>query len=82
MVKIDENKSKELLYSTESILNVSGEVNVKNLEEFINRKGLGLLLGNEKISLLFRGYTEAKAYGIKERIEINYSIGNVKDLIK
>tara|TARA_B100001245_G_C22716387_1_gene348301 strand:- start:33 stop:491 length:459 start_codon:yes stop_codon:yes gene_type:complete len=82
LVKIDENKSKELLYSTESILNVSGEVNVKNLEEFINRKGLGLLLGNEKISLLFRGYTEAKAYGIKERIEINYSIGNVKDLIK
>ena len=56
--------------------------NVKNLEEFLNKKGLKLLIGNEKVNLLFKGFAEAKAYGFKDKIEINYSIGNVKDLIK
>ena len=35
-----------------------------------------------KVNLLFKGFVEAKAYGFKDKIEINYSIGNVKNLIK
>ena len=82
LVKIDDNNSKELSNSIESTLNVSGDVNIKNLEEFLNKKGLKLLIGTEKVNLLFKGFAEAKAYGFRDRIEINYSIGNVKDLIK
>ena len=82
LVKINDEKSRELSNLIESTLNISGDVNVKNLEEFINKKGLSLLIGNEKINLEFRGNLEAKAYGFKEIIDINYSIGNVKDLIK
>lgn len=82
LVKINDDKSRELSNLIESTLNISGDVNVKNLEEFINKKGLSLLIGNEKINLEFRGNLEAKAYGFKEIIDINYSIGNVKDLIK
>ena len=82
LVNIDDDNSKELSNSIESTLNISGDVNVKNLEEFLNKKGLKLLIGNEKVNLLFKGFAEAKAYGFKDKIEINYSIGNVKDLIK
>ena len=82
LVNIDDDNSKELSNSIESTLNISGDVNVKNLEEFLNKKGLKLLIGNEKVNLLFKGFAEAKAYGFKDKIQINYSIGNVKDLIK
>ena len=82
LVNIDDDNSKELSNSIESTLNISGDVNVKNLEEFLNKKGLKLLIGNEKVNLLFKGFAEAKAYGFKDKIEINYSIGNVKNLIK
>jgi LEA14-like dessication related protein len=82
LVKINDEKSRELSNLIESTLNISGDFNFKNLEEFINKKGLSLLIGNEKINLEFRGNLEAKAYGFKEIIDINYSIGNVKDLIK
>lgn len=82
LVKIDDDNSKELSNSTKSTLKISGDVNVKNLEEFLNKKGLKLLIGTEKVNLLFKGFAEAKAYGFKDKIEINYSIGNVKDLIK
>ena len=82
LVKIDDDNSKELSNSIKSTLKVSGDVNVKNLEEFLNKKGLKLLIGTEKVNLLFKGFAEAKAYGFRDRIEINYSIGNVKDLIK
>lgn len=82
LVKIDDDNSKELSNSIKSTLKVSGDVNVKNLEEFLNKKGLKLLIGTEKVNLLFKGFAEAKAYGFKDKIEINYSIGNVKDLIK
>ena len=82
LVKIDDDTSKELSNSIKSTLKVSGDVNVKNLEEFLNKKGLKLLIGTEKVNLLFKGFAEAKAYGFKDKIEINYSIGNVKDLIK
>ena len=82
LVKIDDDNSKELSNSIKSTLNISGDVNVKNLEEFLNKKGLKLLIGTEKVNLLFKGFAEAKAYGFKDKIEINYSIGNVKDLIK
>ena len=82
LVKINDDNSKELSNSIESTLNVSGDVNIKNLEEFLNKKGLKLLIGTEKINLVFKGFAEAKAYGFRDRIEINYSIGNVKDLIK
>ena len=82
LVKIDDDNSKELSNSTKSTLKISGDVNVKNLEEFLNKKGLKLLIGTEKVNLLFKGFAEAKAYGFKDKIEINYSIENVKDLIK
>ena len=82
LVKIDDDNSKELSNSIKSTLKISGDVNVKNLEEFLNKKGLKLLIGTEKVNLLFKGFAEAKAYGFKDKIEINYSIGNVKDLIK
>ena len=82
LVKIDDDTSKKLSNSIKSTLKVSGDVNVKNLEEFLNKKGLKLLIGTEKVNLLFKGFAEAKAYGFKDKIEINYSIGNVKDLIK
>lgn len=82
LVKINDDKSRELSNLIESTLNISGDVNVKNLEEFINKKGLSLIIGNEKINLKFKGDLVAKAYGFKEIIDINYSIGNVKDLIK
>ena len=82
LVKIDDDTSKELSNSIKSTLKVSGDVNVKNLEEFLNKKGLKLLIGTEKVNLLFKGFAEAKAYGFKDKIEINYSIENVKDLIK
>lgn len=82
LVKIDDDNSKELSNSIKSTLKVSGDVNVKNLEEFLNKKGLKLLIGTEKVNLLFKGFAEAKAYGFKDKIEINYSIENVKDLIK
>ena len=82
LVKIDDDNSKELSNSIKSTLKVSGDVNVKNLEEFLNKKGLKLLIGTEKVNLVFKGFVEAKAYGFRDRIEINYSIGNVKNLIK
>ena len=57
-------------------------LDVKNLESFINQKGLALLLGNEKVSLKFKGEIEAKAYGIRNVILIDYAIGNIQDLVK
>jgi len=41
-----------------------------------------LLFENEKVSLKFKGEIEAKAYGIKDIILIDYSIGNIQDLVK
>ena len=67
---------------TESTINIQGDIDVKNLESFINQKGLALLLGNEKVSLKFKGEIEAKAYGIRDIILIDYSIGNIQDLVK
>ena len=59
-----------------------GDVNLKNLEEFLNKKGLAIILGNDDVSLKFIGKIEAKAYGIKDEISINYTIESVKGLIK
>ena len=67
---------------TESTIYIQGDIDVKNLESFINQKGLALLLGNEKVSLKFKGEIEAKAYGIRDIILIDYSIGNIQDLVK
>ena len=67
---------------TESTIDIQGDIDIKNLESFINQKGLGLLFGNEKVSLKFKGEIEAKAYGIKDIILIDYSIGNIQDLVK
>ncbi len=82
LVKIDEENERELSNMTESTIDIQGDVDVKNLESFINQKGLALLFGNKKISLKFKGEIEAKVYGIRDIILIDYAIGNIQDLIK
>ena len=82
LVKIKNNNERELLNLSKSSINVQGEIDVKNLEKFLNQRGLALLLGTENISLKFLGEIEAKAYGIKDIITIDYTINNFKDLIK
>ena len=82
LVKIDEENERELSNMTESTIDIQGDIDVKNLESFINQKGLSLLFGNEKVSLKFKGEIEAKAYGIRDIILIDYSIGNIQDLVK
>ena len=72
LVKIDEENERELSNMSESTIDIQGDIDVKNLESFINEKGLSLLFGNEKVSLKFKGEIEAKAYGIKDIILIDY----------
>ena len=81
IVKINEQSPRQLLNLAESTINVNGEVDIKNLEKFINKKGLAIILGNEDVGLHFKGEIEAKAYGIKDVINIDYSIKSVKGLI-
>ena len=40
IVKINEQSPRQLLNLAESTINVNGEVDIKNLEKFINKKGL------------------------------------------
>ena len=82
IVSIEDDKPRELIESSESTIDIEGEVNLKNLEDFLNKKGLAIILGNDDVSLKFIGKIEAKAYGIKDGIDINYTIESVKGLIK
>ena len=82
IVSIEDDKPRELIESAESTLDIEGEVNLKNLEDFLNKKGLAIILGNDDVSLKFIGKIEAKAYGIKDEININYTIDSIKGLIK
>ena len=82
LVKIYEENKRELSNMTESTIDIQGDIDVKNLESFINEKGLSLLFGNENVSLKFKGEIEAKDYGIRDIILIDYSIGNIQDLVK
>lgn len=82
IVSIEDDNPRELIESAESTLDIEGEVNLKNLEDFLNKKGLGIILGNDDVSLKFIGKIEAKAYGIKDEININYTIDSIKGLIK
>lgn len=82
LVNINENQSRELTASSRTTVNITGDVNLKNLEEFLNKKGLAIILGNDDVKLKFIGKIEAKAYGIKDEISINYTIESVKGLIK
>ena len=82
IVSIEDDKPRELNESAESTLDIEGEVNLKNLEDFLNKKGLAIILGNDDVSLKFIGKIEAKAYGIKDEININYTIDSIKGLIK
>ena len=82
IVSIEDDKPRELIESSESTIDIEGEVNLKNLEDFLNKKGLAIILGNDDVSLKFMGKIEAKAYGIKDEIDINYTIESVKGLIK
>tara|TARA_B100000003_G_scaffold208917_1_gene231200 strand:- start:163 stop:624 length:462 start_codon:yes stop_codon:yes gene_type:complete len=82
IVSIEDDKPRELIESAESTLDIEGEVNLKNLEDFLNKKGLAIILGNDDVSLKFIGKIEAKAYGIKDEININYTINSIKGLIK
>ena len=82
IVSIEDDNPRELIESAESTLDIEGEVNLKNLEDFLNKKGLAIILGNDDVSLKFIGKIEAKAYGIKHEININYTIDSIKGLIK
>ena len=82
LVNINENQSRELTASSRTTVNITGDVNLKNLEKFLNKKGLAIILGNDDVKLNFIGKIEAKAYGIKDEIRINYTIESVKGLIK
>ncbi len=82
IVSIEDDNPRELIESAESTLDIEGEVNLKNLEDFLNKKGLAIILGNDDVSLKFIGKIEAKAYGIKDEININYTIDSIKGLIK
>ena len=82
IVSIEDDNPRELIESSESTLDIEGEVNLKNLEDFLNKKGLAIILGNDDVSLKFIGKIEAKAYGIKDEININYTIDSIKGLIK
>ena len=82
LVNINENQSRKLTASSRTTVNITGDVNLKNLEKFLNKKGLAIILGNDDVKLKFIGKIEAKAYGIKDEISINYTIESVKGLIK
>lgn len=82
LVKIDENNKLELSNSSNTTINIKGDIDVKNLEKFLNQRGIAILLRNENISLKFKGAIEVKAYGIKDVIEINYEINNFGDIIR
>ena len=82
LVNINENQSRKLTASSRTTVNITGDVNLKNLEKFLNKKGLSIILGNDDVKLKFIGKIEAKAYGIKDEISINYTIESVKGLIK
>tara|TARA_Y200000002_G_scaffold233245_1_gene192642 strand:+ start:220 stop:678 length:459 start_codon:yes stop_codon:yes gene_type:complete len=82
LVYINDNLSKSLDGEDESTLNITGDIDVKNLEKFLNKRGVALLLGSENPSLKFKGTIEAKAYGIKEIINIDFSLDNFNDLVR
>ena len=82
LVDINENEPRELSESSQTTVNITGEVNLKNLEEFLNKKGLAIILGGDDVSLKFVGTIQAKAFGIKDEIDINYTINSVKGLIR
>ena len=82
LVDINENEPRELSESSETTIKITGEVNLKNLEEFLNKKGLAIILGGDDVSLKFVGTIQAKVYGIKDEIDINYTINSVKGLIR
>ncbi len=81
LVSVKDNMPRELKESAESTIDIKGLINVDNLEKILNQKGLAIILGNEDIGLKFIGKIVAKAYGIKDEIEINYTIESVKGLI-
>ena len=82
LVYINDNLSKNLDGENESTLNITGDIDVKNLEKFLNNRGIALLLGSENPSLKFKGTIEAKAYGIREIINIDFSLNNFNDLVR
>ena len=82
LVNINDNLNKELTGENKSTLNIIGDINVKNLEKFLNQNGIAILLGSDKTQLKFIGEIEAKAYGFKEKINIDFSLNNFKDIIR
>ena len=82
LVNINDNLNQELTGENKSTLNIIGDINVKNLEKFLNQNGIAILLGSDKTQLKFIGEIEAKAYGFKEKINIDFSLNNFKDIIR
>ena len=53
LVNINDNLNKELTGENKSTLNIIGDINVKNLEKFLNQNGIAILLGSDKTQLKF-----------------------------
>ena len=51
LVNINDNLNKELTGENKSTLNIIGDINVKNLEKFLNQNGIAILLGSDKTQL-------------------------------
>ena len=82
----DKNKQKKMNWKIvklkgNSSLDFSNQLRKLN-QEFLNKKGLAIILGGDDVSLKFVGTIQAKAYGIKDEIDINYTINSVKGLIR
>ena len=81
LVKIQDEKQREIKGKIESEINVVGDINIKNLESFLNQRGISLLLTGENPNLKFLGDLEVKVYGFRETISIDYSIENLKGIL-
>ena len=81
LVKIQDEKQREIKGNIESEINIVGDINIKNLESFLNQRGISLLLTGENPNLKFLGDLEVKVYGFKETISIDYSIENLKGIL-
>ena len=81
LVKIQDEKQREIKGNIESEINIVGDINIKNLESFLNQRGISLLLTGENPNLKFLGDLEVKVYGIRETISIDYSIENLKGIL-
>ena len=65
LVKIQDEKQREIKGNIESEINIVGDINIKNLESFLNQRGISLLLTGENPNLKFLGDLEVKSMDLK-----------------